>query len=169
MQKMYIHSDFYDRTLAPKREIDVLRARSPAGSHLQRQDTDIPAHSTYSNPRQSNATIFALRCFAAAESHHKSGHGRPSHPAQRSTRNTKDDCTTAIIHPTTDPNTRQWGPTAPVSTQRGGRDLRSISARKHGQRLQPRSAPILEAPSRSRDPQSNRSPKSSSSCRACEH
>ena len=32
--KMYIHRDFYDRTLAPKREIDVLRARSPAGSHL---------------------------------------------------------------------------------------------------------------------------------------
>ena len=32
--KMYIHRDFYDQTLAPKREIDVLRARSPAGSHL---------------------------------------------------------------------------------------------------------------------------------------
>ena len=29
--KMYIHRDFYDRTLAPKREIDVLRAISPAG------------------------------------------------------------------------------------------------------------------------------------------
>ena len=42
--KMYIHRDFYDQTLAPKREIDVLRARSPAGSHLQRQDTHIPAY-----------------------------------------------------------------------------------------------------------------------------
>ena len=31
---MHIHRDFYDLTLAPKREIDVLRAISPAGSHL---------------------------------------------------------------------------------------------------------------------------------------
>ena len=31
---MHMHRDFYDQTLAPKREIDVLRARSPAGSHL---------------------------------------------------------------------------------------------------------------------------------------
>jgi hypothetical protein len=59
-----------------------------------------------------------------------------------------------IIHPTTDPNTRQGGPTAPASTQRGGVDLRSRSARKHGRRLQPRSAPNPEAPRRSRDPQS---------------
>ena len=36
--KSYIHRDCYDRTLAPKREIDVLRAISPAGSHLERQD-----------------------------------------------------------------------------------------------------------------------------------
>ena len=31
---MHVHRDFYDRKLAPKREIDVLRARLPAGSHL---------------------------------------------------------------------------------------------------------------------------------------
>jgi hypothetical protein len=83
---------------------------------------------TYSNPRQSTQQCNdALTCSAAAESHHKSGHGRPSHPAQRSTRNTKHDCNAAIIHPTTDPNTRQGGPTAPASTQRGGVDLRSIT------------------------------------------
>ena len=33
---MHIHRrDFYDRTLAPKREIDVLRARSPAGRRFR--------------------------------------------------------------------------------------------------------------------------------------
>jgi hypothetical protein len=37
-------------------------------------------------------------------------------------------------------------------------------ARKHGQRLQPRSSPNPEAPRRGRDPQSRRSPKSFSSC-----
>ena len=30
----YVHRDFYDQTLAPKREIEVLRARSPAGRRL---------------------------------------------------------------------------------------------------------------------------------------
>ena len=59
-----------------------------------------------------------------------------------------------IIHPTTAPNTRQGGPTAPASTQRGGVDLRSRSARKHGRRLQPRSAPNSEAPRRGREPKS---------------
>ena len=47
MHKIDIYyRDFYDRTtLAPKakRELDVLRAISPAGSHLERQDTHIPA------------------------------------------------------------------------------------------------------------------------------
>jgi hypothetical protein len=43
-------------------------------------------HIMYSNPRQSTQQCNedALTCSTAAESHHKSGHGRPSHPIQRS-------------------------------------------------------------------------------------
>ena len=124
-------------------------------------------HTTYSNPRQSiQPCNNAQTCSAAADSHHKSGHDRPSHPAQRPTRSTKYDCNAASIHPTTDPHAMQWGPTAPASTQRRGVDIRSISARTHGQRLQPRLTPTKEAPRRGRGPQSTRSPKSFSGCRA---
>jgi hypothetical protein len=42
-------------------------------------------HTTYSNPRQSiQQCNDAQTCSAAADSHHKSGHDRPSHHAQRS-------------------------------------------------------------------------------------
>ena len=40
---MHIHRDLRP-TLAPKRELDVLRAISPAESHLEKQDTHIPAY-----------------------------------------------------------------------------------------------------------------------------
>ena len=92
-----------------------------------------------------------------------------SHHAQTSNISTRHDCNTASIHPTSDPNMRQWGPTAPASTQREGRDIRSSNARNHGQRLHPRPQPNREAPRRSRDPHSTRSPKSFSGSRACEH
>ena len=48
---------------------------------------------------------------------------RPSYPDQRSTRSTRHECNVASIHPTTDPNTRQGGPTAPASTQRWDRGI----------------------------------------------
>ena len=43
---IYIHRHLTTEayTIAPKRELDVLRAISPAGSHLERQDTHIPAY-----------------------------------------------------------------------------------------------------------------------------
>jgi hypothetical protein len=50
---------FYDCTLAPKRELDVLRARSPAGSHLLeagRPHTSITRTATYDRA-DSNATM----------------------------------------------------------------------------------------------------------------
>ena len=54
-KRVYIYRHFYDRTLhvAAKREPTqrVLRAISPAGSHLERQDTHTYQHTTYSNPR----------------------------------------------------------------------------------------------------------------------
>ena len=160
-------------TLAPKREIDVLRARSPAGSHLYalfRGRTPTYQHSTYSNPRQSTQQCNdALTCSAAADSDHTSGHGRPCHSAQRPTRSTEHDCNAASIQRTTDPNTMQGGPTASASTQREGVDIRSRIAQNHGQRLQPQPTPNQEAPRRGRDPQSTRSPKSFLGCRACEH
>ena len=78
------------------------------------------------------------------------------------------DCNAASIHPTTDPNTMQWGPTAPASTQREGVDLRSRNAQTHGQRLQPRPAPNLEAPRRSRDPK-RRAGLTGSCCRGAGH
>ena len=115
---------------------------------------------TYSNPRQSiQQCNDAQTCSAAADSHHKSGHDRPSHHAQRSNISTKHDCNAASSQPTSDPNTVQWGPTAPASTQTRGVDIRSIIARKHGQRLQPRSQPNREAPRRSRDPPLHSKPK----------
>ena len=127
-------------------------------------------HTTYSNPRQSiQQCSDAQTCSAAADSHHNSGHDRPSHHAQTSNISTRHDCNAASIHPTSDPNMRQWGPTAPASTQREGRDMRSRSTLNHGQRLQPRSQPNKAAPSRSRAPHSTRSPKSFSGSRACEH
>jgi hypothetical protein len=62
----------------------------------------------------------------------------------------------------------QWGPTAPASTQREGVDLRSRNAQTHGQRLQPRPAPNLEAPRRSRDPK-RRAGLTGSCCRGAGH
>jgi hypothetical protein len=64
----------------------------------------------------------------------------------------------ASSQPTTDPNSEHnaMGTHSSGQHAKGGVDLRSISARTHGQRLQPRSAPILEAPRKSRDPNSKR-------------
>ena len=127
-------------------------------------------HTTYSNPRQSiQQCSDAQTCSAAADSHHNSGHDRPSHHAQRSNISTTHDCNAASSQPTSDPHAMQGWPSAPASTQTRGVDNRPISARNHGQRLQPRSQPTKEAPRRGRDPHSNRSPKSFSGSRACEH
>ena len=162
----YIHRDFttrHERRSAKSTSCGRDRPQDPTF----RGRTPTYQHTTYSNPRQSiQQCSDAQTCSAAADSHHNSGHDRPSHHAQTSNISTRHDCNAASIHPTSDPNMRQWGPTAPASTQREGVDIRSISARTHGQRLQPRLTPTKEAPRRGRGPQSTRSPKSFSGCRA---
>ena len=55
-------------------------------------------HTTYSNPRQSiQQCSDAQTCSAAADSHHNSGHDRPSHHAQTSNMSTKHECNAASI------------------------------------------------------------------------
>ena len=149
------------RTLTPKRELDVLRAISPAGPHRKRQDTHIPAYHVQQLTIEHTAM---QRCADMLHSRRLRSRKRPrltlkscseAHQKHR----TRMQCSELPTNDRTEHNARGTHSSSQHAKGGGGSSVQNS----------PRSATNPEAPRRGRDPKSRRSPKSSSTGRACEH